>query len=203
MITTYNDVFDDRVKIAIGPGRNIIVTETDAAAKLKKLSLKLQKSDIEGGAKVKNSIFIELDKSNNPHEKLSYFFCSKAKHVNKRCDLVILHEKEDYLAALICDLKSSPKGCEDIRVKNQFLNSKLFVEYVSKLSKEYYLKDKEIRYFYISFYPMLSFSTSAMLGDQRPPKLKPYNIEINLESVNINEHGAAVVFWRELLSRLP
>lgn len=143
MITTFKQVFDRQVKLNIGAGRKLTVNESDPSAKLKQLAFKLQRRHISDGASVSDSIFIELDKNTNPHEKLSYFFCSQAKHVNKRSDLVIYHEKQDYLAILICDLKSSPKGCDDDRAKKQFLNSKNFINYVNDIGSEYYEKKKD------------------------------------------------------------
>ncbi|EOW9232291.1 hypothetical protein ACOA57_003489 [Vibrio cholerae] len=173
------------------------------SAKLKKLNFKLHRSHVVSGSKVKDSIFVELDRKTMPYGKLSYFFCDNAKNVNKRSDLVIYHDKGDYLAILICDLKSSPNGCNDERAKNQFVNSKKFIQYVNDLSVSYYDINKEIKVFYVSFYPLLPISQSSLIGAQKNDKLMTYDQGINSEAINIDSNGEGNIYWAELLKKLP
>ncbi|MGL4473076.1 MAG: hypothetical protein ACRCT7_01225 [Shewanella sp.] len=203
MISTFDNIYDVSVKVNISTGRKITVNETDVSAKLKKLHFKLYKRHVIDGSKIKDSVFIELDKNQAPHGKLSYFFCTNAKNVNKRSDLIIYHDKEEYLAVLICDLKSSPSGCKDQRALEQFINSRKFLQYVNDLGKSYYEKDKEIKFFYVSFYPLLPMSQSSLIGAQDSSKLFTYDIGINLEAVNMTEKGEGEVLWEELLTKLP
>ncbi|GAB2650630.1 hypothetical protein [Vibrio panuliri] len=203
MINSINSIYDASVKVNIKTGRRITICEDDVSAKLKKLHLKLFRGHMEGGTKVRNSIFIELDKNTEPHGRLSYFFCKDAKNVNKRSDLIIYHDKDEYLAILICDLKSSPRGCDDERAINQFRNSRKFIQYVNDLRLSYYETLKETRIFYVSFYPLLPMPQTTLIGVQNPPKLITYEQGINLEPVNMGENGEGEVLWEELLGKLP
>ncbi|HIF9099151.1 TPA: hypothetical protein ACX6PR_000002 [Photobacterium damselae] len=173
------------------------------SAKLKRLDFKLQRSHLNGGSKVKDTIFIELDRNTEPYNKLSHFFCQSALNVNKRSDLVIYHDKEEYLAILICDLKSSPQGCRDDRAMKQFMNSHKFIQYVNDLGFSYYEVNKPVRYFYISFYPMLPMSSSTLIGTQSGNKLMTHDAGVNLESVNIDTNGQGELLWTEILNKLP
>ncbi|WP_172379514.1 hypothetical protein [Vibrio sp. Vb339] len=178
------------------------VTENSISASLKKIDFKLFKKHIDDTG-IKDSIFIELDKEDEPYQKLSYFFCSDAKHVNKRSDLVVYHEKEEYLGVLICDLKSSAGGCVDERATFQYMNSRKFLDYINGLASEYYEKNKRVEIFYISFFPMLPMSVSSNLGEHELEPLHTYEHGINSYEVNINDKGEALVIWEEVLARLP
>jgi hypothetical protein len=202
MIPLTRNIFDNSVKLPIGKSRTISIDENDAMAKLKKLKIKLNKPHLEDGTNIKDSLFIELDKSSAPHEQLSYYFCSETANINKRTDLVIYHEKQDYLAILICDLKSSPAGCSDDRAIKQFKNSQLFLKYVNSLCTEHFQKTKPVKFFNISFFPMIPLAISTTIGQQ---EIKAYeeNDEINKYPVNTDSSGEGVLFWDEILKGLP
>ncbi len=63
MINTLDRVYDSKVKLKIGAGRIISISEGDVSAKLKKVNFKFARSHINGGGSVNDTIFIELDKN--------------------------------------------------------------------------------------------------------------------------------------------
>lgn len=205
MRDSFDVIYNTSVKANISAGRVVSIFEHDTAAKLKQLNFKLLRRHILNGSAIRNSIFIELDKNSSPYGQISYFFNSHAPDINKRSDLVIYHEKDEYLAILICDLKSSARGSIDDRAKKQFLNSMKFLDYVTELSNTYFNFTKPVRFFYVSFCPKPPIPSSALLGAPVTSQqlLQDHSVGINSELVTIDANGVGEIHWEELLARIP
>lgn len=113
----------------------INLQETDMASTLKQITL----------TGLSDELICSFDQ--RKIKQFSDFLSKKLKNINSKADFVIFKTKQKRVECIICELKSnSIKG-----ISEQFLYTKLFIEYVFSLIRAYYEIDFAINYRFLLF----------------------------------------------------
>lgn len=98
------------------------------------------------------------------------FLNEENEKINKKCDCIIFYYKNGELYLFFCELKS--KGLEPIQYETQLINTKLFVDYLSILFKQFYknenLEIKQVTY--ILFYLLREKRAIQINKQSKTPK---------------------------------
>lgn len=143
MIDSVSSIFSPKVKVDIyqrlKQSRFLVIPENGILSSIKKLYLyDLPDNSYAISLDIPVTKFSESEKIQ--FERLNHYL-DKANGlgINKRCDLVLFTEIDGAEGVYIFVLKSSDPDPEDVR--NQLVNSEIYIKYILELVKYFYKKD--------------------------------------------------------------
>lgn len=192
MLKAIGNMLDTRVHSTICTGdQTLTVKESESLSKIKKLHIQ---------GIPENAFAFTLDyKAKNSHcfQQLSCYLNKKTEKINKGCDLVLMVSSENKIVQIvILDLKSDRLNKED--VKQQLVNSELYVRYLLSMAKEFYPVDVE-EYNFIKVIVTTSNRHTKKATTYRPNEFKKSD---HFKSVFVQpKNEEAYVYLNQLLGR--
>lgn len=150
--------------------KKLVFIEADKGTRLKGIEFKLTQFITDQGGLLKNTVVISSDLDEDIFAKFSHFLADDCPDINRKCDYIIFHQKDNDLRVILFEMKSSIKGVSG-RCPAQFDISQVFADYLINLSKTYAtlydIADVEtltLKYFKVVFYPNLSLAHGNPVG---------------------------------------
>ncbi|MGR5279218.1 hypothetical protein ACPV5J_21250 [Vibrio rotiferianus] len=209
MNTTLDNVINNSVKLKHQNGF-LTFEEPNAEARLRKLKLRLTSFLRKEGGSVKNAIVVKGDLDSSPYGKFSYYLSDNCEHINKRCDYIIFHFKDNEVRIILCELKSSAISLdEDARCHAQFDISMEFAKYLLGISDKYRALtnpdegDFPIAFYKVVFLPVPNVASTAALGVAPKINIKKNRDGIHVVSVNsCPATGCGELLWHQLMQSI-
>lgn len=186
---------------------NIILSELNPDAKLKKVSLRLTAFLKGSSGLIKNAIVIIGD-GELEFKQFTNYLNENCPNVTKQCDYIIFHSKNDVIRIILCELKSSEQSLNNgARIHNQFLFSKVFAEYLTGVAKTFYdvesrlLNETVVEFHYLAFVHVPSVVSSMVLGHLPIMNIKKIN-NIHCVFTPTDSNGKANFNWKSLMESI-
>ncbi len=216
MLALLREIINPEVQLEHADKKLIFLEDSDDA-RLKQLEFKLTNFITASGGQLKNAVIISSDIKGELFARFSHFLAEKCPDINKKCDYIIFHRKENVLRVILCEMKSSEKGVGG-RCPAQLEVSKVFADYLLNLAKTYGdlsevddIAQLQTEYFKVVFLPTQSVPYGQVMGVKPTDIKKGANPLLQVKkrwpngitSFSVNTIAAtAKVDWRHFMEAL-
>lgn len=151
--------------------KKLTFCEDDTDTRLKEIQFAVPKRLRAEGGGVADAVVISGEHRDEKFQKFSHFLDDRCPDVNRKCDYIVFHQKNECLRVILVEMKSSEKGLEG-RCPAQFEMSKIFCDYLLAVTKAYEQfnvqqvnsTDLTIEFYKVVFYPALPVAHSLPVG---------------------------------------